>query len=84
VSSSAAGSVRIEGQKQIPAQTPLRVVAEEAAASGQGVARIVLENLTQDVKPGRSIRVTFLFQRAGQASVQVPIANPAESGRTHG
>jgi periplasmic copper chaperone A len=83
-SSPVAGSVRIDGQKQIPAQTTLRVVADESTATGQDMVRIVLENLTQDVKPGKSIRLTLVFQRAGQVNVAVPIANPEETTSTSG
>jgi periplasmic copper chaperone A len=76
-SSPAASSVLIAGQKQIPGRNTLRLV-EANAATGQGTVHIALQNLTQDIKPGRTVPVTFLFQQFGEVTIDTPIANPDE------
>jgi copper(I)-binding protein len=42
--------------------------------------RITLQGLTQDVRPGTTIRVTFLFRKAGELNLDVPIATPESEG----
>lgn len=83
VTSPAAGSVRVDGQRTIPAQRTARAVAGEdgatpASALEQGQIGITLEDLTQDVKPGRTIRVTLLFRQSGEVVLEVPIGAPDE------
>ena len=43
-----------------------------------GELTIVLENLTEDVRPGRTVRVVLLFEKAGELVLLVPIASPEE------
>jgi copper(I)-binding protein len=81
VSSSAASSAQIEGQRTLPAQVALRAVAPKKsgdvnATLNQGELRVILENLTEDVVPGKTIRITFLFRQAGELNLDVPIATP--------
>ncbi|HEY3261420.1 MAG TPA: copper chaperone PCu(A)C [Pseudonocardiaceae bacterium] len=90
VSSPVAEVVQIEGQRKLPAQRTLRAVApsSNATQAGQGLTagqvRIVLVNLAEDVGPGRTVRVTFLFRQAGELSMEVPIGPPAETGAASG
>lgn len=83
VTSPAAESAEIEGQRRLPGQRTLRAVELDAAAKdaglGQGELRIVLQNLSQDVKPGLTVRVTLLFRQAGQVDLDVPIGDPADA-----
>ncbi len=85
ITTPAAASVAIEGQKGLPAQRTLRAIAEQEGAStassglDQGQITLTLTDLNEDVKPGRTIPVTFLFRRAGEITVQVPVAAPDEA-----
>jgi len=84
VTTPAAASVAIDGQKGLPAQRTLLAIGEESTTTGaggleQGEVRITLEDLAEDVKPGRTVPVTFLFRRAGEITVDVPIAAPEEA-----
>lgn len=48
---------------------------------------VVLTGLTQDVRPGQVVKVTFLFKNAGSLTLDLPIGAPAETTRpelTHG
>jgi periplasmic copper chaperone A len=87
VTSPVARSVRVEGQRTLPAQRTLRAVAPSDVASSswatqtgldQGQIRIVLEDLTEDVRPGMTVRVTLLFRHAGEITLDVPVSNPDE------
>jgi copper(I)-binding protein len=42
----------------------------------------VLRNLTQDIAPGQTARVTLLFQNAGEVTLALPIATPADTGQS--
>jgi copper(I)-binding protein len=39
---------------------------------------ITLEKLTEDIKPGQTVRVVLLFEQAGEIALDVPIAAPDE------
>jgi len=91
VSSPAAEVVQIEGQRKLPAQRTLRAVApsKDATQAGSqeltiGQVRIVLTNLTEDVRPGKTVRVTFLFRQAGEVTLDVPVGPPAQMGSASG
>ncbi|GAA4414181.1 hypothetical protein ACFQV2_02095 [Actinokineospora soli] len=43
-----------------------------------GKLKIVLKNLSEDLYPGRVYEVTFVFEKAGSLTVQLPIAAPAD------
>lgn len=43
-----------------------------------GELTIVLEKLTEDVRPGRTVRVVLLFEKAGELVLLVPIGSPEE------
>jgi copper(I)-binding protein len=53
--------------------------AQSSAAPGldeAGRARIVLEQLTRDIRPGQSVEVTFTFKNAGAVTVGIPTDAP--------
>lgn len=43
-----------------------------------GELTIVLEKLTEDIRPGRTVLVVLLFEKAGELQLLVPIASPDE------
>ncbi|MFE2753797.1 hypothetical protein ACFXGA_17560 [Actinosynnema sp. NPDC059335] len=43
-----------------------------------GVVKIVLKGLTKPLRPGETIRVTFLFEKAGEVTLQLPIGASPE------
>ncbi|MGH3520003.1 MAG: copper chaperone PCu(A)C [Haloechinothrix sp.] len=85
VTSPAAASVTVEGDTEIVARRAVSVLAEEAGAGSSaeseqiGVARIVLEGLKQDLRPGQTIMITLTFRDAGQVTLRVPIAAPDDA-----
>jgi len=86
VTSPVAASTRVEGQHTLPPQRTLRAIgaADESAEAAQNLAqgqiRIVLEDLGEEVRPGKTVPVTLLFRQAGEVTVQVPVGPPpAES-----
>jgi copper(I)-binding protein len=53
----------------------------EPATEGElapGELTITLENLTEDLKPGKPVRVLMVFERAGEIVLSVPVAAPDE------
>ncbi len=50
-----------------------------AAVAGTTTAQVVLTGLKQDLKVGPTYPVVLTFQRAGEVTVQVPVANPSEN-----
>lgn len=44
----------------------------------QGELLILLVDLTEDIRPGRTVRVVLVFERAGEVMLQVPVAAPEE------
>jgi len=48
-------------------------------APGTTTAQVVLTGLKQDLTVGPTYPVVLTFQRAGEVTVQVPVANPAEN-----
>ena len=53
---------------------PAPTTSEQQLADGE--LTIVLEKLTEDIRPGRTVRVVLLFEQAGEVVLQVPIAGP--------
>ena len=98
VRSSYAKSARISGETSLPGDTGLRAYGESGAAqqpSGQvpppevdlREVGITLQGLTQEIGPGVTIPVTFVFEKAGEVKVQVPIGtdpHPRPAGETGG
>jgi copper(I)-binding protein len=48
-------------------------------APGTTTAQVVLTGLKEDLKVGPTYPVVFTFQRAGDVTIQVPVANPSEN-----
>lgn len=85
VTSPVSQPAEIEGQRGLRPQRMLRAVppdkgSDQAAALGIGELNITLKGLAEDVRPGRTIRVTLLFRQAGELHLDVPIANPEDQG----
>lgn len=47
---------------------------------GQGVSYLELQDLTADLRPGDTVSVTFSFARAGDITLNVPVATPDTPG----
>jgi copper(I)-binding protein len=94
VTSPYAASVQLGGMTQLPSRTTLRATGEPAegpenpAVEGQPTdqrkIKITLKGMTRDIRPGVTIPVTFSFEKAGQVTVQVPIAADKAPRSEHG
>ncbi|MEU6128701.1 copper chaperone PCu(A)C [Saccharopolyspora sp. NPDC047091] len=84
VSSTYAASVDVGQTRVLPSRAALHAYAEPTTPAagqqpGQGPGAdqqqvsITLKGLTQDITPGVTIPVTFVFEKAGPLTVQVPI-----------
>lgn len=79
VSSPYAASGRLAGTTDLPGRTALRAMGEPAEPTIQGhpsdqkTVTITLDGLKQDIRPGVTIPVTFVFANSGAVTVQVPI-----------
>jgi copper(I)-binding protein len=87
VSTPAATQVNVQGSRTLPGGTALvsgpSTVAPSStdapsstAGATPGRLTAELSNLTQDVKPGLTIAVTFTFAKAGPITVPVPVGAP--------
>lgn len=89
-SSPYANSVRIGGTTELPAGSTLRAFGRtnpsvQGTPSDRPTVDIAVQGLTQDIRPGVTIPVTFQFAQAGQTTVQVPIGpSPEERPDTEG
>jgi copper(I)-binding protein len=65
---------------------PAEVAAAQPSAAPvldeTGRARIVLEQLTRDIRPGQSVEVTFTFRNAGAITLDIPTDAPIEPRST--
>lgn len=66
-----------------PAQQPEQQPAQGSATSQRQVS-ITLNGLTQDITPGVTVPVTFVFAKSGPVTVQVPIAHDEGPRPEHG
>lgn len=76
VNSTFAGSVEVGKERTLPSRTALHAYGAENVQAGgtqQREVSITLKGLTQDITPGVTIPVTFVFEKAGPVTVQVPI-----------
>lgn len=84
---SSVGSVKVDGQRALPAQGTLRTLDPSSGSTqsteklDQGQIRILIEDLAEDVRPGKSVPVTLLFRHAGELTLAVPIG-PTDEPRT--
>jgi len=83
------GTGAVPGARPAPATAGPAAAATEAAgaaaptnaqlAPGTTTAQVVLTGLKEDLKVGPTYPVVLSFQRAGDVTVQVPVANPSEN-----
>ncbi len=67
------------GSSVAPTSTSVKVsVSVSAEPSEPGKAKITLKGLTKDLRPGQTLRVTFVFKSAGQLTLDVPIGASPE------
>jgi len=81
VSTPAATQVNVQGSRTLPGGTalvsgPSTVAPSSTVGATPGRLTAELSNLTQDVKPGLTIAVTFTFAKAGPITVPVPVGTP--------
>ncbi|GAA3363636.1 copper chaperone PCu(A)C [Saccharopolyspora gregorii] len=73
-SSTYAASVDVAKNRTLPSRSALHAYgAEGSATPDQQEVSITLKGLTQDITPGVTVPVTFVFEKAGPLTVQVPI-----------
>jgi copper(I)-binding protein len=92
VSSPFAASAAVSGSSEIPSRTSLALTqgpgqgqaSVQGGPSGQPSARVELQGLKQDVRPGVTVPVTFTFEKSGSTTVQVPLGTSPEDRSEHG
>lgn len=77
VSTPAAKNVMLKGQTDIAGGTSL--VASTSGGDERGRLTVTMEGLTQAVKPGPTVEVTFTFARSGALTLPLPVGAPATS-----
>jgi len=79
VSSPAAANVLVDGDPVLPQDIALVSAANfPLSPTASRPLNITLEGLTQPIGAGDTIPVTFVFERAGSVTAQVPAAVPTE------
>lgn len=92
VSSPFAASASVSGSSEIPSRTSLTLTqgpgqgqaSVQGGPSGQPSARVELQGLKQDIRPGVTVPVTFTFEKSGSTTVQVPLSTSPEDRSEHG
>lgn len=92
VSSPFAASGSVSGRSDVPSRTSLTVIpgpgrgeaSVQGAPSSQPEARITLQSLKQDVRPGVTVPVTLVFERSGATTIQVPLSTSPQERPAHG
>jgi copper(I)-binding protein len=77
----APGSPTTSAEPTTTAPAPPTTTAEPTTSApelSRGELSIVLIGLTEDIKPGRTVRVVLLFEQAGEVVLEVPVAAPTE------
>lgn len=62
------------GDPEVMAPASGSSAAPEVGEAGR--ARVILEQLTRDIRPGQSVEVTFTFKNAGAITVDIPTDAP--------
>lgn len=79
VSSPAASNVRIQGDATLPQDVALVSAGNSSLTPTNARSfQLVAEGLTQPIAAGTSVPMTFVFERAGSVTTDVPTAIPAE------
>lgn len=82
--------VELSGTTALPADTAIRAYGgypEDAEGAPQGLSRveITLHDLKKEIGPGVTIPVTFVFEKSGESTMQVPIGEePAPRAKPSG
>ena len=58
--------------------------APSASPSQNPQVHITLRGLNQDIRPGLTVPVTFVFEKAGPTTIQVPLGTSSEERPEHG
>jgi periplasmic copper chaperone A len=87
VRSPAAEMVQTQGQRALQPQLTLYAMPPsqgtqtgDTEVGARRLITIALVNLAEDIKPGRTVPVTFLFRQAGELTLDVPIGPPQQTG----
>ncbi|MGP4019512.1 hypothetical protein [Saccharopolyspora sp. 5N708] len=89
VSSPYANSATLGGITDLPSRTALHATGgstqvQQAETVGDREVEITLNGFKQDIGPGVTIPVTFVFEKAGAVTVQVPIGPDHKPRAEHG
>ncbi|MDI2030732.1 hypothetical protein QFW96_19010 [Saccharopolyspora sp. TS4A08] len=86
VTSPFAASGQVGGTTDLPTNTSLHASGPTAKPAGndQRTVQIALNGLKQDITPGVTVPVTFVFEKAGPVTVQVPIGADHNPRPEHG
>ncbi|MGW1678405.1 hypothetical protein [Saccharopolyspora sp. NPDC002376] len=77
----------VSGITELPSYTALHAVGaspELTKTSGERRVEITLNGFKQDITAGVTVPVTFVFENAGQVTVQVPIGTDHSARPDHG
>ncbi|MFI0465249.1 MULTISPECIES: copper chaperone PCu(A)C [Saccharopolyspora] len=89
VSSPYAASATLGGITDLPSRTALHAVGKSAQVqqgetAADRVVEITLNGFKQDITPGVTVPVTFVFEKAGSVTVQVPVGADHSPRPEHG
>lgn len=76
--SDAATSVAIEGTRTVYGGNTLRIGAVPPDLEGVEDGKLILRDLTTQVRPGELVSVTLTFRDAGRVTLEMPVAGPDE------
>ena len=72
-----------QGGGQQPGQQPGQQ-APSASSAENAQVHITLRGLNHDIRPGLTVPVTFVFEKAGPTTIQVPLGTSSEERPEHG
>ncbi|MCI2424005.1 copper chaperone PCu(A)C [Saccharopolyspora sp. K220] len=89
VSSPYANSATLGGITELPSRTALHATGgsaqvQQAETTADREVQITLNGFKQDIGPGVTVPVTFVFEKAGAVTVQVPIGPDHSPRAEHG
>ncbi len=74
----AARTVTIEGSRVVPAQRMLVLSPEKQGTNNPNNGQLILEGLTEQLRPGQLVEITLTFREAGPVTFEMPVAVPEE------
>lgn len=93
VTSPYAASAEVTGTTVLPAESNLWSTpakqgggqqAPSASSAENAQVHITLRGLNHDIRPGLTVPVTFVFEKAGPTTIQVPLGTSSEERPEHG